>query len=162
MNNSMSKLILISAIILALISLVTSNWVKESIPGTKKSGNIGLFYLCLTNPTTGFQVCANPKRDSKIKLARDLIMLSILLLIVTLVMNYMSENNPNNEAVKMIGIVCYIIALISMIVGIVTFTKDVPQNKPNLKYSYDFSYYLAIISIVLILGAGISNFVFKK
>lgn len=164
MNNLVCKSMLIIALILAIISLVTPNWVKESVNmpgiGVKGTGNIGLFSECATD-RNGNRSCISSNPDNKIKLARNLIMLSILLLIVALVMNIMSEQNPNNEPVKMIGMGCYILALISMIVGIVTFTQDVPTSTPGNKYSYDFSYYLAIVSVVLTLGAGICNLVHK-
>lgn len=163
MNNLLCKSMLIIAIILALISLVTPNWVKESVNiiGVKGTGNIGLFSACAIEQN-GNRICTSGNPDSKIKLARNLIMLSILLLIVGLVMNLMSEKDPKNEPVKMIGMGCYILGLISMIVGIVTFTQDVPTSTPGNKYSYDFSYYLAIVSVVLTLGAGICNLVHKN
>lgn len=162
MNNLFCKSMLIIAIILALISLVTRNWVKQSVNGgVKGTGNIGLFSACAIEQN-GNRICTSGNPDSKIKLARNLIMLSILLLIVALVMHIMSEKNPNNEPVKMIGMGCYILGLISMIVGIVTFTQDVPTSTPGNKYSYDFSYYLAIVSVVLTLGAGICNLVHKN
>lgn len=169
MNNLVCKSMLIIALILTVISLVTPNWVKETVnipktiwsPAMKETINIGLFSVC-ADDQNGTRICSSSNSTSKVKLARNLIMLSILLLIVALVMNLMSEKNPKNETVKMIGMGCYILGLISMIVGIVTFTQDVPQSTPDNKYSYDFSYYLAIFSVVLTLGAGICNLVHKN
>jgi predicted membrane channel-forming protein YqfA (hemolysin III family) len=158
---------LIIAIILTIISLVTPNWIKESVPSCSAprcapTGNLGLFSTCITDPSSGIRTCSSANPPSKIKLARNLIMLSILLLIVALVMNIMSEKNPNNDQVKMIGMICYILGLISIIVGIVTYKQDVPTSTPTIKYSYDFSYYFAIVSVVLTLGAGICNLVHKN
>ena len=168
MNNVVCKSMLIIALLLALISLVTRNWVKKRVnipakgifPAMKGTGNIGLFSSCGTDQN-GNRSCTSANPDSKIKLARNLMMLSVLLLVVALIMNIMSEKNPGNEALKMIGMGCYILGLISMIVGIVTFTQDVPTSTPGNKYSYDFSYYFAILSVVLTLGSGICNFVHK-
>ena len=161
MNNLLCKSMLIIAIILAIIALVTPNWGKESVLGMTQTGHIGLFSACTTDQS-GYRICTSANLDSKIILARNLIMLSILLLIVALVMNFMSEKNPDNKQVKIIGMGCYILGLICMIVGIGSFSADLPPNMFGIKYSYDFSYYLAIVSVVLTLCAGICNLVHKN
>ena len=164
MANVLCKSMLIIAIILTVISLLTPNWVKSTLETTvlgvdvKQSFNIGLFSVCKTDKKDNIRVCISGDPSNKIKIARSLIIFSILLFIVALTTNNMSENNT----FKMVGMGAYILGLLSMIAGIIIFIQDVPKSTHGDKYSYDFSYYLAIVSVVLTIGAGICNLVHKN
>ena len=170
------KSMLIIAIILAIIALVTPNWQTLSgngqVFGQQLEGdvNIGLCSICVDGNWSGSgdtykdHKCYNMD-NSGIVTARNLIITSIVLLIFGLIMQFISEKDPNNKIFKVIGMGFYILGLILMISGIIIFMgNDLQKNPlPNLtKLQYGFSYYLAIVSVVLILGSGICNFVHKN
>ena len=163
MNNLLCKSMLIIAIIISIIALITPNWGTETVTllGVSETGTSGLFSQCVPD-SNGKMVCSSNTVDSNIKSARVFIIISILLLGLAFGTSVMLDNNPKSEILNIIGMGSYVLGIILMSIGIIMFMNIKPSNTTHLKFSYGYSFYLAIVSVILTISAGVCRIIHKK
>ena len=163
MNNLLCKSILIISIITSIIALITPNWGTETVTllGVSETGTSGLFSQCLQN-ASGKMVCQRGNADNNTKTARVFIIMSILLLGLGLGASIMLDNNPKSEILNIVCMGSYVLGIILISIGIIMFMKTKPDSTTHVNFSYGYSFYLAIISVILAISAGVCKIIHKK
>jgi len=162
MKHILCKTILLISIIFAIISLTTPHWAKATIStgNFSASETIGLFTHCDTINKQN-TICEESSVTDNIKMARNLIIISILCLVTSLISSCMLDKNPTSQIFHNIGMVSYILGIILMCIGIIMITNTISQNSKQ-KFTYGYSFYTAIMVVILAVSAGVCRIINKN
>ena len=150
MHHLLCKSILLLSIILAIVATSTPNWTDE-VKGSSYGHN-GLFgeHECKGGP------CPTP---DVIKNCQGLAISSIVFLFLALICDFIPLSGFEQQ-LRMVGMASYIIGVILMIACVSLYADKAQsmyksQSSMGVKVSYGYSFYLAIVSLLLTMGAGV-------
>ena len=154
MHHLLCKSILLLSIILAIVATSTPNWTDVKGPSYVHRG---LFTEC------GGGTCDSiSDPPDSIKNCQGLAISSIVFLFLALICDFIPLSGFEQQ-LRMVGMASYIIGVILMIACVSLYAdklqseykKDASSAVVSVKVSYGYSFYLAIVSLLLTMGAGV-------
>jgi len=148
MHHLLCKSILLLSIILAIVATSTPNWTDGTV--MNQSVHNGLFTEC-----GGGSCTTGSTSDPHVKNCQGLAISSIVFLFLALICDFIPLSGFEQQ-LRMVGMASYIIGVILMIACVSLYADKVqPKPSPGEKVSYGYSFYLAIVSLLLTMGAGV-------
>ena len=157
MHHLLCKSILLLSIILAIVATSTPNW--TDMKGPLLSGHSGLFNatVCFGGNCTTESSSDTP---DAIKNCQGLAISSIVFLFLALICDFIPLSGFEQQ-LRMVGMASYIIGVILMIACVSLYADKVQSDDKKDasatggSASYGYSFYLAIVSLLLTMGAGV-------